>query len=184
MILNEKGLTKRMSEAYKDAGYQVMMDAETVQLMGSTWAVICDKAEIPAEVLAMVVKDLGRIPAGNICCRIQKDGIQSLMPAVFLETMENLRKKIPEDGGDAIKSTPLTWRGSRIWQRERDLSLMRINPSLLTIVDPTVSHNGVCSSDGKAIAFIGCVSEAYILGITDHESDGTYLTYLAGMQWI
>ena len=183
MILSDKSLTRMMGEAYKGAGYQMLLDEEQLILTDAMWAVKCEKSKIPAEVLAMIVKHLGRIPEGEICYRVNKKGVQTIMAPMMRETIEAYENEMPIDG-DAIKATPLSWKSATIWQREKDLSLLRMDPGLTSIVTGFAVLGAVCSKDGCRIGFHGECSEVFLLGMVEHEDDSKCMEYLGGMQWI
>lgn len=183
MILNEKRLTSLMGESYKGSGYQLLLDEKRMVVMDPMWAVECEKHNIPAEVLALIVKHLGRIPEATICYKVSKSGIQTIMEPMLLENLQSFYNRMPADG-DRIKDTQLSWKSATIWQREKDLGLLRMDPGLTSIVTSFAALGAVCSTDGKMIGFYGEHSAAFIMGMVAHDDDIKCMDYLGGMQWI
>lgn len=183
MILSEKGLTKAMKDSFSAGGYQVLIKSDQTVLEGGTWMIRCVTRSFPADAMALIVKHLGTLPETDACYKICKNGTQRAMADMMMDSLRNMEAGAPLFG-DRIKKTPLTWKSADIWQREKDLGLIRMNPAITDIVAGMAIEDAVCSNDGRYIGVYGGQSAAYIYGNITHDDDQKIMQHLSGIQWI
>lgn len=183
MILSGKGLTKAMKDSFRAGGYQALIESERIILAGNMWTVRCTTKNFPADAMALIVKHLGVLPEKDGCYKIHKDATQGAMADMVLDSLRNLEEGAPLFG-DQIKKTPLTWKCADIWQREKDLGLIRMDPTITSIVAGMAIEDAVCSTDGRYIGVYGEQSAAFIYGNVTHDDDQKIMQYLGGFQWV
>ncbi len=182
MILSEKGLIKQMKEAYKAGGYDFVMDSQQIIVAAPTWLIRCSTRMFPKEALGLVVQHIGALP-DHPCYHVSKAAVQTAMESVVRSTLEGMENLTPETG-DALKKTCITWKGTEVWQRCKDLAIVRMDPALTDLVASMKIDAAVCSTEGIYVGFYGEASAVWLTGCKNVKDDDTLgMDYLSGYQW-
>lgn len=186
MIVNEKALVRGMKEAYKGSGYTVLVRAnDTWVIYCGYWAAIIDgQSNVPNEVLSLIVLHMGFLPGMETAYRVFKTdtgpAIQEEVYAVADETISKLEaSRMQPDKIADIQQTKLMLRSYRVWQQEKDLKILLIDPKYESIMD---SKLGVRSS-GDAIFQAGGISCVYVMRVKT-EANNAQIEHLSQMQWV
>lgn len=183
MILSEKGLVQAMKEAYKAGGYDFVTDEDQIIVTAPTWLIRCKTRMFPKEALGLMVQHMGALP-DHTCYHVSKAAVQTAMESVVRSTLERMENMAPETG-DALKKTCILWKGTEVWQRCRDMAIIRIDPDLTKLVSGMKIDAAICSTEGVYVGFYGEASAAWVAGCKDvKDDDALAMDYLSGYQWI
>lgn len=186
MIVNDKSLVRGMKDAYRRAGYTIMVRPnDTWVIHSGYWAVVIDgQSNVPNEVLSLIVLHVGFLPEMETAYRVFKTdtgtAIQEELYAVADETISKLEAaRMQPDNVADIQQTKLTLGNYRVWQQEKDLKILLIDPRYESIMD---SKRGVrCAGD--TIFQAGGVSTVYVMRV-ETEADNAQIEHLSQMQWV
>lgn len=187
MVINEKALLRAMKEAYKGWGYTVAVTDHDVWVISCPqWiAKICDRANVPNEVLSLIVLHMGYLPERETAYRVYKsDTGPAIQEEIFSEAMENMidleKKRYDPDTKKAqIRKTKLHFGHRQVWQRPEDLEIFLVDPRYESIIEKKIDVRTV----GGVLFSVGETSTIYVY----RESDTGYeaqIEHLSQMQWV
>lgn len=187
MVVHEKALMREMKEAYKGAGYTVMVRPGDEWVISSrAWAVAIEgQGNVPNEVLSLIVLHMGFLPERETAYRVYKTdtgpAVQQETYGVTNETFETLQKqRLETDNAPVqIRRTKLQLGHYRVWQQTVDLRVLLIDPRYETVIDRKNNVRTV----GDAIYAEGEISCAYVMRVQD-AADKVQIEHLAQMQWV
>ena len=187
MVVNEKALVREMKEAFKGWGYTVIVRPGDEWVISSRfWVVqISGMKNVPREVLSLLALHMGFLPETGNAYRVYKSGddavVQNEVFAVALEPIEKL-EEAQAQSSDAplwIQRTKLLFDKTRVWQQERNLKILLIDPRFENIIAGKTEVRTV----GDAIYAEGEISDVYVMRVRN-DTDKSQLDHLAQMQWI
>lgn len=131
-MCNEKELIKAMQAEAKGGGYRLLMDDESLRVMGTRWAAMFPAAKIPRKVLGAVVEHTGGIPYGQ-CAAVYgvKSGYEmnEYQPEVFEAEYASL---CGSPTGERVRNTGVSCWGYWLYSGENG-TLRAVVPKLLTL---------------------------------------------------
>ena len=186
MIVNEKALVREMKDAFRGSGYTVMVrPGDSWVIHSGYWAVVIDgQNNVPNEVLSLIVLHMGFLPGMETAYRVYKTdtgpAIQEDVYAVADETIRKLEaSRMEADKIADVQRTKLMLGNCRVWQQDKDLKILLIDPRYESILD---SKQGVRAA-GDAIFLSGGISCVYVMRV-EAGADNAQVAHLAQMQWV
>lgn len=189
MVVNDKALVREMKDAYKGWGYTVMV------LPGDKWVIRCNdawaveiegQANVPNEVLALIVLHMGYLPKEGRCYRVYKIDkgtcVQKEVYAVAAQNWESYRRELEkvDEALACVRRTALVFGRRRVWQRMEDMQILLIDPRFEGLMDPGPESKILCV--GENIYLEGEISCVYITKARGGASQNL-LDHLAKVKW-
>lgn len=183
MVVSEKGLIRAMKEAYKGYGYKIANDnsagVQELVISYPGWAVVMTMKNVPRKVLGLVAEHLGKIPEPGEAFQVSKKQAQTEIFDVSMGVIHNMvggekqrRKAMPTD---------LELGGYRLWQREQDYAVVRVDPEKEAIM---LSHGRtVWMFDDETLMVDGNASRVYIETCYLPETE-KLLEHLGKVKWV
>ena len=183
MVVNEKGLLRAMKDAYKGAGYKVATQTsggiEEIVIGYPGWVVVIEKKNIPRKVLGLIAEHVGAIPEHGEAYQVSKKQTQTEIFSVSMEILEDMKND--EKESRQSKPTRLVLGGYRLWQREKDLKVVRVDPDLESIM---LDHGRtVWMFDDDTLMVDGKASRVYI-SIFHGGGEEELLQHLSKVAWV
>lgn len=188
MVINDKGLLAAMKAAtakgasgYRVAGVQIG-GREYLLIFTGYWVAAVEKKNAPRKSLGRIVEDVGKIPELEEAYRVKKDEAQDMIfdaavkPIMDLLAQAEERHTLPK-----LQITRLTWEGSEVWQREKDLQISIFNPEYTRIAK---LHNQDVRQVEGALQVSGSFSMALVMPRTVAKEDRHAVNHLERMQWV
>lgn len=188
MVVNEKGLLKAMKDAYKGAGYKVAAEEDddgtvSIVVAAPAWIAIVEQKNMPRKALGLIAEHVGTIPAPGEAYMVRaKEDTQTEIYGMALRDLNSLREAEEQEAGRIVKRTNIALGGYRIWQRQKDLGCLMIDPIYEGIMD--ADKRTVRTAGENAITVEGLASRVYIFRETVRESMEASVKHLSQMQWI
>ena len=130
MVVSESGLIRAMKGAYKGVGYKVankqVGNVEEIMIGAPGWVVLIEKKNMPRKVLGLIAEHVGEIPAPGEAFQVSKKATQTEIFGVSMQLLEGMKND--EKERRLAKRTTLTLAGYPLWQREKDLKIVRVPP--------------------------------------------------------
>lgn len=185
MIVNEKGLLRAMKAAYKSGGYKVAVDDkagfEEIMIAAPGWTVVIEKKNTPRKVLGLITEHVGDIPKPKQAFQVSKKETQTEIFDVTTQLLEDLaivRDKEPS----RAKPTPLTLNGYPVWQRQKDMKTVRVDPAKEDIM---LAHGRIVwMFDSDQLMVDGKASRVYIDCIPTLKDEEDIMKHLAKVAWV
>lgn len=116
MLINESGLVRAIKSAYKNGGYAVVNQGDTVAIYTENWFIQCKRAALPRKAMAAIVEHTGMIPEEQTPVLIKKD----LDPQLIMEDVARNDMDHWKGGqrGDDVTMVPVIMQGYQIFQPE------------------------------------------------------------------
>jgi hypothetical protein len=134
-VIGEKGLCAAMKAAWRAGGYEVVGYGEgnTLFINGYGWCAAAPQKQMPRKVLALLVEHVGLIPEGA-AYRVQKnEGTQAIVMDMALQAKDAVARLLSEEDAEVIRETAMTWKGRRVWQKAKNLTVLAYDGSLTNI---------------------------------------------------
>lgn len=183
MVINEKGLIRAMKEAYKGAGYKVAADdsggIEEIMIGYPGWVVVIEKKNIPRKVLGLIAEHVGAIPEPGQAYQVSKKQTQTEIFEASMQLLEGMNNGDKERR--LAKPTRLVLGECHLWQREKDLRVVRIDPELESIIN--AHGRDVWMFDSDTLMVDGKASRVYI-NTFYHPDDEELLKHLSKVAWV
>lgn len=183
MVIDEKALVSLMKRDYRAGAYRVAAPGpESLVIQGFGWVVRLEGDNVPREVLSLIVRHMGFLPAEQTAWRILKGKkepiVQEEMLAIALETAQvaELKEQVRVR---TVKKTGLSFEGWNVWQCTDNMKILLMEPGREGLLD---SFDGVYAA-GEGMYKEGLASRVYIWAERD-ENHPEQLKHLADMQWV
>lgn len=186
MIVKEKGLLRRMKEAYKSSGYNVMVDTvdgeEYLCLQHWGWIVGIQLVNVPRKVLGLLAEHMGRLPVWGEAFKVSKNQVQKEIFDVADDPFRDLLQCMDNwENHKIIKLTKLEWNGDQVWQCPKDLSIALVDPDVAALA--AFGNNNDIRLEGINLMIKGSHSFAAVQKGYVPDGDKPLLSHLADMQW-
>ena len=186
MVINEKSLLRAMKEAYKGWGYTVAVTSRDVWVISTpAWiARICNRDNVPNEVLALIVLHMGYLPEMETAYQIFKaDTGPAIQEKIYSEAVDNIRtmEKLrldPESTTPQISKTKLHFGRYRVWQQPIDLQIYLVDPRYECMIERQNDVHTVRS----ALCAAGEISSIYVF--RDRVENENLIDHLEQIQWV
>lgn len=184
MVVNEKGLMRAMKAAYGKEGYKVAnkddSGREEIVIGAPGWAVIIEKKNMPRKILGLIAEHLGKIPEPGEAFQVAKHATQTEifhLAMQVVEAMDCANREIRK-----VKPTPLHMHGYRLWQRQGDLLVFQIRPTLENIM---LDHGRVVYMfDDDHVLLDGNVSRVFVNCFTPMRKEESLMQHLSQVAWV
>ena len=136
-MIYEKGRCAAMKAAWRTGGYEVAGYGEgnTLFINGYGWCVAAPQKQMPRKVLALLVEHVGVIPEGA-AYRVQKnEGTQAIVMDMALQARDTVAQLLSEEDAEVIRQTAMTWKGRRVWQKAKNLTVLAYDDGLTSMGD-------------------------------------------------
>lgn len=184
MVINEKGLTRAMKDAFKNMGYKVAADdsggIEELMIAAPGWVVVIEKKNVPRKVLGLIAEHVGEIPEPGQAFQVSKKETRTEIFSVTLQLLEGMKHGDKE--ARQAKPTPLVMNGYTLWQRQKDMKVVRVAPEKEDII--LSRGRTVWMFDTDQLMVDGRVSRAYIDCFSTRKEEEEVLKHLAKVQWV
>ena len=162
MVVSEKGLLRAMKEAYNGSGYkiacQVSGGRKELMIGYPGWAVVITMKNVPRKVLGLIAEHLGQIPEEGEAFQVSRKQTQTAILDVamgIIREMDNEEKERYK-----VKPTDMVMNGYRLWQREKDYTVVRVDPDREAIM--LANGRTVWLFDEDTMMVDGMASRVYI----------------------
>lgn len=188
MVVNEKGLLKAMKDAYRGVGYKVAAEEDedgTVSIIvaAPAWIAIIEQKNMPRKALGLIAEHVGTIPVPGEAYMVRvKEDTQTEIYGMALRDLNSLREEEQQETARIVKRTNITLGGYRIWQRQKDLACLMIDPIYEGIID--AGKRSVRTVGENAITVDGLASRVYIFRESVRKHTEASMKHLSQMQWI
>ena len=181
MVISESGLCAAMKAAFgrKSTGYKVASrindngDTEII-LAAPGWTAVINRANAPRKVLALIVEHMGDIPNPGKAYQIQDKQAQSTILEIAVPEM-------PKKTAAEVKRTPITYKGSRIYQRTDDDSVYMVSPKVEALLASTLIPLGV--TDRDKFCAVGIASKLFLSPEDLMQDETDALGHLEEFRW-
>lgn len=184
MILNEKPLSKRMNQDWKEEGYTVagiLVDGEQwLGVVGTGYLAAVERSNAPRKVLAAIAEHAGELPGVGHAWLIQKGAETQLADHGYIEdTIRELLDQEPEEG--LMARTRLTLGTRRLWQNTASGGVWLMDPEKTNIAAaPAAAIEPV----GMWLRMRGTLSAACVCRERVEEDDEKLLAHLKKVRWV
>lgn len=179
MVINEKGLMKAMKRAYSKEGYKVACrGTEDPELLisGSGWWVVMDQKNTPRKILGLIAEHLGKLPAPGEALQVAKAATQVEIFNMISEA------DMAEEPLKKLRPTALRLDGYHIWQREGDLAVFQIRPSLEALL---LDHGrNVLIQGDDTVIIVGKASRVAVSTYTGLQKETSWMQHLSKIPWV
>lgn len=183
MIIDEKGLSAAMKQAYKkkSTGYKVAAQRrpgmrEEIVLVAPSWTAIITREFAPRKVMGLIVEHLGDLPSVHNAWHVQDEQTQT---EIFDMAVPEKAELIPEA---EVSRTALNWNGYQVWQRKDNLQVFMIDPR---VEDLLVNYNMTVGMTEDGQFYVeGVASKLYFKPLQVMQGEMPALHHLAELRWV
>lgn len=183
MVVSESGILAAMRDAFKGAGYKVANDdsggTEQIMIGAPGWVVVMEKKNIPRKVLGLIAEHVGDIPEPGQAYQVSKKQTQTEVFSMSMQLLTGMKNE--EKERRLCKKTSVVLDGFPLWQRDKDLKMVRVPAERERIMLST--GRDIWLFDSDTLMVDGKASRVYIDTFKAME-DGNVLDHLAKVKWV
>lgn len=180
-MLDEKKTAAALKTAWRGGGYRFVLSNGILSVRTDQWGFQAALSNVPAKVLGLITEHLGAILEDGDAFLLKKDSAeQSLMLDQEASTWTKMRGYLDSSGLASMQRTPLSWNNLEIWQDQKTLKTMMMDPDDTRIIDTEFLQDGLGAQEWGIILWKSMGgSVAYVFA--DPAEDG--LEHLDGFPW-
>ena len=183
-MLDEKKLASAMKDAWRGAGYLVLLLKDTIMVRCGMWAFCMDRTHAPRKALGLIAEHVGELPeTGAFRCG-KEIGAQTMIVDEEIGFTDRMVGIINSGKLRSCRRTELVMNGDEIWQDVGTLRVRLVDPNYSRIIHPDFfGEVETDPEDPESSLFVQDMGNGWAVVQPMRRGDNAKLEHLDGFPW-